>query len=47
MKNVLPSFTAICWLIDQTQENITEGNFRFKELRISLIKTNLPLNMDK
>lgn len=45
MKNVLPSITTIFRHIDQTQDKIIEGNFRFKELRIFLVKRNLPLQI--
>jgi len=45
MKNVLPSITTIFRYMDQTQDKIVEGTFRFKELRLLLIQKNLPLQV--
>lgn len=42
MKNILPSITTIYRFIDQSSERAEEGSFRFKELRVFLIKRNLP-----
>lgn len=45
MNNVLPFITTILRYIDNTQDKIIEENFRFKELRIFLVKRHLPLQI--
>lgn len=45
MKNIFPSITTVFRYMDQTQDKIVEGTFRFKELRLFLIQRNLPLQV--
>ncbi|KAE9529664.1 hypothetical protein AGLY_011760 [Aphis glycines] len=45
MNRVLPSITTIFRYLDNTQSKVIEGNFRFNELRVYLIKKNLPLKV--
>jgi len=45
MDRVLPSITTIFRYLDNTQSKVIEGSFRFNELRVHLIKKNLPLKI--
>lgn len=45
MNRVLPSITTIFRYLDNTQSKVIDGNFRFNELRVYLIKKNLPLKV--
>ncbi|KAF0688873.1 Uncharacterized protein FWK35_00037959, partial [Aphis craccivora] len=42
MNDALPSISTLFRFLDNTQNNVTEGCFRFEELRVFLIKRNLP-----
>lgn len=42
MKHALPSISTLFRYLDNTQNKVAEGNFRFEELRVFLIKRNLP-----
>lgn len=41
MNDALPSISTLFRFLDNTQNNVTEGCFRFEELRVFLIKRNL------
>jgi len=45
MDRVLPSITTIFRYLDNTQSKVIESSFRFNELRVHLIKKNLPLKI--
>jgi len=45
MDRVLPSITTIFRYLDNTQSKVIEGSFRFNELRVHLIKKDLPLKI--
>lgn len=42
MEYTLPSISTLFRFLDNTQTKVTEGDFRFGELRVFLIKRNLP-----